>query len=67
LHVIATNKGPANIQILQLNGKKLNTQSAYLQAGSNQVKLSAQDLGQGIYIIQVVQNGQSISQKLIVN
>jgi predicted extracellular nuclease len=67
LHVIATKKGTANIQILQLNGKKLNTQSAYLQAGSNQVKLSAQDLGQGIYIIQVVQNGQSISQKLIVN
>jgi len=60
LSVDAANDFNGQVNILDVSGKMIQTISTSIAEGENTIKLNVADLAQGIYFINVIQNGQSI-------
>ncbi len=67
LKFVMTKAGMVDIQVYDLNGRLVKSQrSSQLPAGEHEMQLQVSDLQQGTYLIHLNANGESLSQKLIV-
>lgn len=56
---------PLQVEILNMNGQVLKSVSTYVSAGNNQIKLPAQELKAGLYVVKFILGGTIYTEKIV--
>ena len=54
------------VQIMDIQGKQIKAQDFAMNKGENQVSIDLSDVQKGIYFVRMSSDGESLSQKLVV-
>ena len=65
VRIVAQHSGPAQLEVLDMTGRRAYTQAATLQAGATTLRLDHPRLAAGLYIVRVQQDGATQQVKVV--